>query len=296
MEIRDLKAFAEVVEAGSMTRAAARLHLVQSAVSQAVQRLEREVQVPLLIRRSGKGGVRPTEAGSSLARHAEYILTSVARARHEMDEYRGIMRGTADVGIISTATPLLLARLLKRLRQSHPGLRVNVHEASGPALLDQLRLGRLDVAVLFLTATTEELATFRMFDVELGVIVPLDHPLASRQRLRLRDLRGENWISFPAEHPGRRWLDESFAKIGQRPHVEAEVETLAQLKALVEAGLGLSILPLGAVSAEVLAGQIRAMRLTPTRRVAVGYVADPDHQSHAVMAVRLALETLKQQD
>jgi DNA-binding transcriptional LysR family regulator len=104
MEIRDLKAFVKVVETGGMTRAAARLHLVPSAVSQAVQRLEREVQVPLLIRRSRSGDVRPTEAGSSLARHAEYILTSVDRARHEMDEYRGILRGKAAVGIISTAT------------------------------------------------------------------------------------------------------------------------------------------------------------------------------------------------
>jgi LysR family nitrogen assimilation transcriptional regulator len=171
---------------------------------------------------------------------------------------------------------------------------VRIHEATGPELLDELRLGRIDVALLFLSATTEGFATSRMFDVELGVIVPLDHRLASRQTLRLRDLRGENWISFPAEHPGRRWLDEAFAKIGQRPRLEAEVESLAQLKAQVEARLGLSIVLLSAVSAEVLAGQIRAIRLSPVRRVAVGYVTDPDHRSHAVMAVRSALEALKQ--
>ncbi len=92
MELRDLRAFSVTVELGGVTRAARRLHLVQSAVSQAIRRLEQELGVALLERRPG--GVQPTDAGRALASHAELILNSVARARRDAAEFAGLQTGT----------------------------------------------------------------------------------------------------------------------------------------------------------------------------------------------------------
>lgn len=97
MELRDLRAFAAVVDLGGMTRAARRLHVVQSAVSQAVKRLEQEYGLQLLERRSD--GVRPTAAGEEMRRHARRILDSVARLEADMASYRGHAKGVVNVGI-----------------------------------------------------------------------------------------------------------------------------------------------------------------------------------------------------
>ena len=105
MEFRDLRTFSSVVTAGGVSRASDRLHLVQSAVSQAVRRLERELSVTLLVRLPGSGGVRPTEAGLALAKHAEVILNAVARARRDMADFEDGLKGSINLGIVPTATP-----------------------------------------------------------------------------------------------------------------------------------------------------------------------------------------------
>src|SRR5437868_5240956 len=111
MELRDLRAFATTVEVGAVTRAAERLHLVQSAVSQAVKRLERELGVVLLERRPD--GVRPTEAGALFAEHARLIVNAVAHAKRDMNAFGELARGTVRVGVLYTAVPTILAPLLR---------------------------------------------------------------------------------------------------------------------------------------------------------------------------------------
>jgi len=288
MELRDLNAFITVVDTGGFTRAAERLHLVQSAVSMAVKRLEREVDLVLLERRPR--GARPTRAGAALADHGRIILNSVTRARQDMDAYRGLSKGTVSIGILPTATPLLLASLLRRLRLLHPGLEVHVEESTVRELVDRVRLGELDLAVLFLPAATEDLTVVEIGQVELAVAIPPDHPLAHRRKLRLATLADELWISFPDPNPGRRWLEDACSTAGFRPRVVTEVEMLAQLKTFVEAGAGLGMVPLNAAAAERRAGLLHLLAMTPLTQVRIGYAYDPRQPSRAVTALRDALE------
>jgi DNA-binding transcriptional LysR family regulator len=288
MELRDINAFVTVVDTGGFTRAAERLHLVQSAVSMAVKRLEREVDLVLLERRPR--GAMPTPAGAALADHGRIILNSVARARQDMKAYRGLSKGAVSIGILPTATPLLLASLLRQLRVLHPGLEVHVEESTARELVDGVRLGELDLAVLFLPAATEDLTVVEIGHVELAVAVPADHRLANRRKLRLSTLANESWISFPQPNPGRRWLEDACSSAGFRPRVVTEVETLAQLKTFVEAGAGIGMMPPRAAAAEGRAGLLHLLAITPPTQVGIGYAYDPRQPSRAVTALRDVLE------
>lgn len=289
VELRDLRTFAATVEAGSMTRAAERLHLVQSAVSQAVGRLEREAGVPLLER--GPGGVRPTEAGSALARHATLILSSVARAEEDMVAYRELGAGTVRLGILHTAAPVVLPGLLRRLRETHPGLRLHVEEAMVAQIEERLRTGQLDLAVVFFPVDFGELEVTRVASIPLAVALAPGHRLAGRRRVRLAALAGEPWVSFAPGNAARGWLDEACALAGFRPRVELEVETLAQVKIFVEAGFGVALLPPVAAEAERHAGSLALVGLAPPApRVELGYAVDPRRPGRALAAVRGLVE------
>jgi DNA-binding transcriptional LysR family regulator len=290
MELRDLAAFVMVVDTGGFTRAGERLHLVQSAVSMAVKRLEREVDLLLLERHPG--GVAPTPAGAALADHARIILNSVARAHQDMEAYRGLSKGAVSIGILPTATPLLLPSLLRRMRETYPGLEVKVEESSAHELVDQVRLGELDLAVLFLPALTEDLTVVEIGRLELAVAVALDHPLAKRRKVRMSALINEAWVTYPQPNPGRRWLDEACSMAGYRARVTAEVLTLAELKTFVEAGVGIAMIPPGAAAAENRAGLFHLLSIAPPMQVGIGYAYDPRQRGQAVSALRDAVDSL----
>ena len=114
MELRDLRTFLQTIDSGTITAAAGELHLVQSAVSRAIKRLEDEFGLTLLERTPD--GVTPTPAGADFARHAEAILAGVAAAESDMAAHRDSASGRVRVGFLTSVVPLLLAPLLRRLR------------------------------------------------------------------------------------------------------------------------------------------------------------------------------------
>lgn len=274
MELRDLRTFAVVAEIGSMTRAAQRLHLVQSAVSQAVKRLEGELGVALLER--GPGGVATTEAGRVLVRHANAISGAVSSAERDMAAFRELETGTVALGLLHTTAPLVLPGLLRRLRVLHPGLELHVEEGAASQIEEALRLGRLDLAVLFLPVEFPGLEIRSVGTTRLAIAVPVDHPHAGRRRLRLRELADESWISFGPANPGRRWLEEACASAGFLPRVEVAVDTLAQVKLFVEAGRGIAMIPPSAAAPEHAAELLQLIRVAdPAPVVTIGYAFDP---------------------
>jgi DNA-binding transcriptional LysR family regulator len=291
VEIRDLRTFLTVVEAGGVTRGAERLHVVQSAASTAIKRLESELGVVLLER--GRAGVRPTEAGESLVGHAQVVLNAVRRAERDMAAFRGLERGTARLGIVHTAMPLVLAPLLRMVRDRHPGLLVEVEEGPVAALEDRLRRGHLDLAVFYMPVGLEGLDLVPLASVKLSVLTPKTHRLSARREVRLASLADEEWISFPRGTPGRSWLDEACSAAGFEPRMGAEIETLAQLKAFVEAGAGIALLPRRAAEPELGAGLLHELavrgRLLP---VTLALAVHPGQPSAAVTAVRSLLVEL----
>jgi DNA-binding transcriptional LysR family regulator len=281
VELRDLRAYAATVEAGAVTRAAQQLHLVQSAVSQAVKRLERELGVVLLERRPD--GVRPTEAGALFADHARLIVNAADHARRDMNAFRELARGSVRVGIVYAAVPAVLAPLLRAAADEQPGVELEFEEGLATALASRIRLGYLDLGIFFLPLDEHGLEVTELASLELGLLVPRGHRLARRRRVAMRDVPAETWVTFPPGNPGRAWLDETFEAASAAPGALVEVQTLGAVKAFVEAGRGLALLPRGAVQED--GSGVAFVPLAPAYRatlVAAAKVGEPSPAVHAV--------------
>jgi DNA-binding transcriptional LysR family regulator len=288
MELRDLRAFAAVVELGGMTRATKRLHIVQSAVSQAIKRLEQEFGEQLLERRSD--GVRPTPAGVVLANGAQRILDAVDRLEAEMATHRGQPKGVVNVGVMSTIAPVLIAPLVRTMDIRVPDVRLRLKEGVAAELLEGLRLGSLDLMVTIGSVPPEDMLRVDVGRLPLCVVVSAQHRLAGHATVRLEDASEEPWISFPPPNPSRRWLEDNARRAGFRPIVSAEIETLTQLKAFVEAGHGIALLPQAVVTLEERSNALRSIPIEPGSLVQIGFMQRPSRNAVAVTQVTAVLE------
>lgn len=290
MELRDLRVFLAVVEARSFTAAGRRVHTVQSAVSDAVARLERELGVTLVDRR--RGGLMPTPAGEALTRWAALILNSAERAGREIESFRTLSAGSIRLGLLPTITPIVLPELLTALRRRHPNLKISVQEGLAPDLLDRLSTAALDLVVLFFPAEqSPELAFVEVARRPLSVIVPSHHPLRGRRTMRLEEAAQEDWITYPPYNPGRLWLDRACQAAGFSPRVAAEVETPMQQQIFVEAGAGIAMVPFGRRQARRPGAAIQALRLEPpVPDFRVGYAYHPRIVNPALGAALEALQ------
>lgn len=291
MELRDLRVLVAVVDAGGVTRAAGGLNLVQSAVSQAIARLERELGVELLHRRHD--GVRPTAAGSELVRYARQLLDLSARAERAMAAHRVDAHGTLRVGLLQSLTPLVLGDLLRRMKETCPDVAVEVSEGLRGELLGGVRRHDLDVAVVWLGPDERTLPAEAAGSMPLVAVTAPDHPLAGRGEVAVADLAGERWVSFPRGGPGYRWIRDATVAAGFEARIEAVVETWSELLAFVEAGLGIALMPAPVVAERAAAGTVAAIPLAePAPRAVFGWVADAGRERPALAAARDALRAI----
>lgn len=287
MDLRDLRVFLACVEMGSMTRAAERCHVVQSAVSQAIARLERSCGVRLLDR--GHSGVRPTEAGEVLVVHARSAINTIERASEDMHAFAGLERGTVRLGVLHTVAPLVIAPLLGAVRRTHPGLRLAIHEATAGELADSLLAGIIDLAILIFPVYLYTVHLVSLAPIELYIVAPgCDQYLGAD--VTLRELRDSSWVAFLPNNPGREWLVRSCAGAGFVPKIAAEVGTLQQLKDFVGAGVGLGMVPKGAVELECAAGLLKGSAFLPETSVSLGYAFRSKQDGIAPSAIRRLLD------
>jgi LysR family transcriptional regulator, transcription activator of glutamate synthase operon len=257
MELRQLLCFERVADLGSISKAAAALHIVQPAVSQQVAQLEREVGLRLFHR--GPRGVRLTEAGEALLPYARRVLAEVERAGQLLGGLRELRGGRVAVGLTPSAVLWLLPNLLERYRRQHPLVQVQVAEDMTDALVDQLHDGRLDLALVSLPVEDARLAVRPLFEERLELVVGPDHHLAGAEQVDLADLAEEPWILPYRRHGVRALLEAACAEAGFELRVAVELSGLGPIKQLVQRGLGLSVLPPAVVANEVHLGQLRAI-------------------------------------
>lgn len=295
MQLMDIRCFLLAAELGSVTRAAEALHKAQSAASVSIARLEAHLGTPLLERHPG--GVRPTAAGEAFIGHAETIMNCVDRAERELAHFRESggagVRGQVNVGIAPSLTPLLLTRLLRAVHREAPELAINPTEDLTRGLLDRLATHELDLVLLWLPASLpSELQVQAVGSTSLAVVMSPDHPMADRPEVSLPELAEESWLAFPSANPARQWIDGSCLRAGFAPRIAHEIESLTELKAFVEAGMGVTLLPAGSVAAEVGNGELVALPVTqPAPHAIYGYAHNSTRESAAVAEVRRAVAT-----
>ena len=258
MNLLQLKYFIAIVEEGSFTKAAKRLYVAQPSLSQHVKNLEDELGSDLM-RRTARG-IEATEEGEELLKHARIILEQLETARAAVQNASGEPAGEVAIGVPPTVSERLTMPLILRLREELPKVSPRIVEGMSGYVLDWLRDGRVDIAVLYGTQDTAEIETNEVCLEDLYLISPGENT-AGEDTVRFADLCSLNMI-LTGPHSGLRTLIENAAQKQQLElNVAIEVDALGQMRELVGAGVGSTILPAWAVKKEIERGEIHVRRI-----------------------------------
>lgn len=248
MEIRHLRYFVAVAQAGHITRAAAALGIQQPPLTQQIRRLEAEVGLPLLERHPK--GVRPTEAGQALLEDAQRLLADFDALVQRLRERAAGERGTLAIAFTSSAAAhRYTPQALRHLRLHHPGIELRIGEDHAAAITEAVAAGRLHAGLIRVPVARPPGLRFEALLHEPSMLaLPVDHPLASgpaRRAVPLKALHGQPLILV--RRPGAPGLYANLldrcARAGVQPRIVAEVERMMTNLNLVAAGAGLSVVP-----------------------------------------------------
>jgi DNA-binding transcriptional LysR family regulator len=236
--------FVAVAEEGSFTRAADRLHVVQSAVSAGVRNLERELGARLFDRSTHK--VALSDAGRALLPEARATLAAAAAARDAVDAVSGGVRGTIILGTLQAQgmRSIDVAGMLAEFRSEHPEVEVQIRQGSSLEMARKVREGELDLAFVALPEQRfpgVELVPLASEPIVLAVAA--DHPLAARNRVELAALGSETIIDFPDGWGIRLANDRAFAAAGLTRRIAYEVGDTASVIGFIRHGLAVGLLP-----------------------------------------------------
>jgi LysR family hydrogen peroxide-inducible transcriptional activator len=242
MDLRQLGALVAVADHRSFSAAARSLHTVQSNVSTHIARLERELGVTLVDRSTGSltaEGEAVVSRGRRIQLELEALVADVAAVNSEIT-------GVARIGVIGTTARWLVPPLLEAMAVEYPRVRVVVVDATTTSLLPQVHSGQLDLAVLALPVHDPDVDSDLLFEEELLVIAPLDHPLAAEERVSLAQLAEHDLLLEPPGTAFRDDLDAQASDAGVTLTTKAEVDGMRLVASLAFEGFGAAVLPASA--------------------------------------------------
>jgi LysR family hydrogen peroxide-inducible transcriptional activator len=247
MELHQLRYFCAIVDTGSFSRAAQQTHVSQPALSQQIRKLEDELGARLFDR-LGRA-VRLTELGRTFLPRARSVLRELAAARSDVVERKASISGPLSVGVIPTVAPYLLPPILAGFTRKYPLARVSVVEEITPRLLERLRAGTLDLAVvaLPLEVRSQEFESRPLAVEKLYAVLPARHQLARRKELSLGELRHDPFLLLRDGHCFRETAVAACKRARLKPRISFEGGQFSSVLSMVTAGLGVSIVPAMAV-------------------------------------------------
>jgi len=246
MDLKQLEYFVRVAEMGSFTRASISLDVAQPALSRQIRLLEVELRQNLLTR-NGRGAV-PTEAGKLLLEHGRGILHQVQLTREEMGAARGALAGRVSIGLPPSLSKLITVPLVKAFREALPHAQLTLTEGFSVQMHEGLRLGNLDMAVLYNPGQSSELEMSTLDEDELSLIS--HNPAGSKKgrgktapAISLKDVAALPLILPSRPNAFRILLEGEMMALGRRPEVLLEVDGLNAILNLVKEGMGHAVLP-----------------------------------------------------
>jgi DNA-binding transcriptional LysR family regulator len=287
-----MRVLREVAAEGSFSAAAQKLGYTQSAISQQIAALEREAATTLIER--NPRGIRLTDAGEALVRHADKILARLAEAEAELEAIAGLRGGRLRLATFPTAGATLVPRAIAEFTKRHPAVELSLAEAEADESLPRLRAGELDLVLVddFTGAygDDDDVEFVHLLDDPLHLALSADHPLVSRRRLRFEDLAAEPWIQGTQICACTRHLRNACEGAGYEPRIVYESDDFQVVQGLVAAGVGVALIPGLALVSERPDVVIRSVgSKPPTRKILAVALAD-GYRSPAVAEM---LELLK---
>jgi DNA-binding transcriptional LysR family regulator len=242
MELRQLEHFIAVAEEKHFTRAAESLRISQSGLSASIRALETELGASLFVRSTRR--VELTQAGRALLEESMRTVASASAAREAVAAVRDVLRGTLSVGTEQCLGAVDLAEQLSRFRADHAAVAINLGFAGSAQLLDDVAIGRLDLALLAVCGATPQGVRLDTLSTEGFVVLSgKRHPLAGQKEVSISDLGGETIVGFQPDWAAQQLAARAFAAAGLPHAATLEVGDVHMLLDLVERGLGVAVVP-----------------------------------------------------
>ncbi|HEX2833137.1 MAG TPA: LysR family transcriptional regulator [Thermoanaerobaculia bacterium] len=295
MDVRQLEMFRAVVEAGSFTGAAQRLHISQSAISRQLQLLEKELGT-LLLRRTGRG-VTVTPEGHLLLSAANRIWRDLQEVVAQISDTQNMQSGSISLGGGMTVCLHILPRLLKKFRTMYRNVDLRITTGTAPDLLQQLREHDVDLLLLTLPIYGPDLEVVPVLKEEMIVVSAKNHPLSRARVVEAKTLARYPLILFESGSNTRKVVDEFFQDAQMPVNVVMETENVEIIKAMVANGLGVTVLPYGALAADLRAGRFAWARIRGHRLYRhTGWVyLKGAHRPKAIQEVLRVFDEMKEQ-
>ena len=286
LDVRRMRVLREVAVRGSFSAAAESLSFTQSAISQQIAALEREAGCTLVTRNAR--GIRLTEAGEALVRHADAILARLAEAEAELEAIAGLRGGRLRLASFESAAASLMPLAIAAFRAEHPGVELSLIMMEPEDSAPLLRSGEIDLALGFDSRIREEVdgvARQHLLSDPMFITMPTDHPLARKRNLRLADLADDAWIAGTTDCECNRLINRACAVAGFEPRIAFQTDDYTAMQGFVAAGVGVSLiaeLGLTSVREDIV---VRSLgRDTPVREVYAATAADA-HRTPATLAM-----------
>ncbi len=291
MDLRQLRYFVGIVQAGSLSRAADQLHVAQSAISHHLASLEAELSRQLVMR--GPKGILLTEAGSALYRHAEAILRQVESAKRAATSAPGLSSGRVSIGIPSILASILSCELLMRVRTLYPQIALHISDTNNWILRERLVNGRLDVALLYGAQPARGLTVEPLLLEELFYVTADPDTSA----IAIADVAQRPLLLAAPGSSSRRVIEETFRKHGLTVTPVAEIDGVRTLCRAIALGVGDSILPWSALYESEWTKALVHRRFADADLAQTIALCFPEvgQRSPAIEAVALTLKSLVQE-
>jgi DNA-binding transcriptional LysR family regulator len=262
MELTELQVFVTVASERSFSKAAARLHRTQPAISQAIRRLEDELGERLFDRTAKDGKL--TDAGRVLLEYAQRLMRLAEEADAAVRELRDLKRGRVLVGANEAAVHALLP-VVQRFRERHPRVQVDVRRIPSRQIGVEVLQRSLDFGVLSFAPAEVGLGSIVIGDDELVMPLAPQHPLAGRKQVSIAEFGRETVIAHNEASPARERVLRLFEQRHEPLNIQIALPSLDGIKRAVEMGLGVALLPRRCALSELSRGSMVALRVEQIR-------------------------------
>ncbi|MCO7262580.1 LysR family transcriptional regulator [Dickeya zeae] len=270
-DLQSLRLFLQVARIGSLTKTAAHFHMTLSALSKRMAELERTVDCVLFIRLPR--GLALTAAGKELVHHARQVVNSVDRMAGEMQDYAVGVRGHVHIWANTSAIIEFLPQELADFLQRHPLVRINLEEKLSETVVTALLNGQADIGIFADNVPSPGVEKMPYREDQLVVLVSPQHPLAGCRDIPFADTLPYDFVGLNDGSSLLKLLQDTAEEYGNLLRLRIQVSSFDAVCRMIEAGLGISILPEGAVRPEILGVGLHAIRLTDdwaTRKLWLG--------------------------
>ncbi len=258
VELAQLEAFLQVAHHRSFSRAAESLFLTQPSVTARIQALERELG-ERLFERTGRS-VTLTDAGRAFMPHAQRALTAVQEGADAIESVRHGDVGNIRIGASSSIATYVLPKIVKKFREARPRVHIHLSTGNTEEIVEKLLSGDVHVAITRLTQHPE-IESVHLCNDDLALVVSPEHPFAQKGRVTVIEAGREPFLFFERSSSYHSLIYSMFLRVGVVPESVMELDSMETTKHMVEAGLGIAVLPLMSVEREIEAGTLARVEI-----------------------------------